>query len=215
MPQCRNFFLKLIPATNYPLKIRGLAGGLLNNTTPYACGGLDPTTSSCYMYKKPNWVPMPSMLTNRYHFQTLTIPGPSGAQSQIFATGNDKVKFSEIFDGTKWVKTNMTDPPANFFISCLTYGNDDNTLVLTGGYTDYNQGTSVLLISLKTLTWTNGPSLNNRRFGHTCGRMINSDNTVIVAGGFSSTNYDPTSSVEFLKPGASSWVAGIQLQQSL
>jgi len=96
------------PVQNYPLAIRGVSGGLVDNQTPLVCGGLDPVTANCYTYQKPNWVPAASMTTARFHFGIQPITSFQGTKAYMFATGSASQTYSEVYDGSVWYKANLT-----------------------------------------------------------------------------------------------------------
>jgi len=197
---------------NFPYIVRGIAGGLINSTTPFVCGGIGPT-NQCYFYKKPNWVSFPGMTTNRYHFGATTLTSYKGKPAQIFAIGSEFPLYSEIFDGTSWSNANIPNLPERYYLPCLTWINEF-TLLLCGGWqgTNTNGGTNAILISMTTYTWSYAPNMIGARFGHGCGKIISdsigSQISIIVAGGLYG-NYVPIKTVEFLDKDATSWRAGM------
>jgi len=200
------------PVQNFPIKIRGISGGLIEKKTPIVCGGLSPYSNKCYMYIKPNWIPFAAMTVQRYHFGILPITDFAGKKALLFATGSANELYSEIYDGTVWSVANITNIPFTTYISCVMYANDTTIMISGGSQNQKYNGEMVFFMSLVTNVWIQGPSFINGRFGHSCG-LINKDfntnqKSIIVVGGLNGDLYTPISSVEILDDGAKSWRSG-------
>jgi len=200
------------PVQNYPIKLRGVSGGLLESKTPFVCGGQEPATNKCFKYIKPNWIPFAGMTIPRFHFSILPITNFGSKKAFLFATGSLDVTYSEIYDGNVWSRTNISDISFTTYVSCVTYVND-TTIMLSGGMQGQNtNGEKVFFMSLVDNFWVQGPSLITGRFAHSCGQINKNENTnqksIIVAGGMIGTNYAPIDDVEILNDGAKNWRPG-------
>ena len=93
------------------------------------------------------------------------------------------------------------DLPRAVWAHCLVKIDTTHVMMIGGdndkdGYT----GTDTFTIDFSTEIWTDGPPMINKRSVHACARL---DSGLIVAAGG-----NEKSSVEILKPGATSWIAG-------
>ena len=75
---------------------------------------------------------------------------------------------------------------------------DNNTLMITGGWSDYTRN-ETHIFSTKTQQWSKGPTLNQGRRLHGCGRVkIGNKKIALVTGGWNGWYGGKLSSVELI-----------------
>ena len=159
----------------YPLKLTSANGGVLKGS-PLICGGYhedqtieqDNTVeifSSCYIYEKSSntWILHANMKTKRY--------GHSSAWNNDFllvtgglSDGEPLATTELIFsNGSVTHGPNLPAPRAGHCMVTL----DDGKFMILGGYPS-SFFKSVLILNPETFTFTNGPSLLNKRDAAGC-----------------------------------------------
>ncbi len=115
----------------------------------------------------------------------------------------------EIRTSSGWILTNSTIP-TKVHHHCNTYVND-STAILIGGFQE-DSAYSTRTYFLNGLEWSDGPNLNQGRYGHGCGRIRQNGSSqassIIVVGGYNFYNGGHMSSVEILDEGATFWRPG-------
>ena len=101
--------------------------------------------------------------------------------------GPNNIVTTEVLTDSGW-ETTQTTLPFEVYASCLGIPvSDEGNYFVVGGYGNWLSKT--LMFSPSTLTWTLGPNMAMRRYGHGCGRLPTSDKSnrtsIIVAGGYS------------------------------
>jgi hypothetical protein len=127
----------------------------------------------------------------RSHFAGGPLSPFKDASHKFYVLGGPQPLTAEAFDGNTWT---VVAPPLPFtiYVSCMVYLNSTAVMLISGV-----QGTQLTIsYSTKTLTmnseyktWTEGPPINVPRYGHGCGRIVQSQKSTqfstIIAGGVS------------------------------
>ena len=202
---------------DYPLKIYGAAGGLLNGNTPVVCGGYDEIGYS-YLDKchkvvnsigsNESWITMkdhrafPGGLMLQPHLFWIT--GGRGSTWNLIST--------EYINGTSESSVAGPDLPYSIYGHCAVKVNE-TAAMLIGGCCGSKRNKTLFTPNMEQVglnwtvdKWTDGPELNGERYDHSCGVITEGKNrqrVVIVAGGHGSR-----SSTELWIVGSDNWIAG-------
>jgi hypothetical protein len=188
----------------YPLATRGTFGGLVNNSTPLVCGGLD--TNECFLFEDGRWQNTFAMVDVRFHFAGMPSSPYSNPSHWFFVLGPDN---AEVLTDTGWQNIGPL-LPASIFVPCLVVINETAVLVIAGTINSREGETyskSTFIFNAVTSLWSPGPSLSVGRRSMGCGRIPDSGNSgrhyFIVAGGENALR-----SVELLPTMNDQWTAG-------
>jgi hypothetical protein len=178
-------------AAKYPTAIESPVGCLKERSHPLICGG-HPYNKDCFLLNdNGEWETFGLMNEVRRYAAISASPYPT-EESSFFVTGglnelNNVTQSAELLKGNTWnVKPDMPDA---LHFHCMALLNS-TTLIATGGRNAlFRPGESATyLFNTMTEKWTEGPSLNSKRAGHTCGRIKknkeSNDFSVIVVGGY-------------------------------
>ena len=139
-------------------------------------------------------------------------------------TSLNRLQTVEAFNGTTWDNTTFANLSKAMYFHCMVNINSSTLFLIGGTYANYNlnaTGDTYFFDSLLN-AWVTGPTLNLKRYGHTCGILnwINSttdqmQRVIVVAGGLNTNNTQLTS-VELLylsdyETFNSGWIVGPQL----
>ena len=177
---------------------------------PIICGGLNGdkgTIYSCYNYKNGQYEPIVKMNFARRFASALEV--------------NDTLWISGGMDGDEVLQTTeMVGTEAKFSQNlpmkmaghCTTKVNE-TTALISGGY-DGTYLADTFFINFETMSISNGPNLNESRYGHGCAMFHHFGKRIaVVAGGFNGEGLD---SAEFLHldENVYTWIKG-KLQLTL
>jgi hypothetical protein len=189
---------------DYPIKVQGAVGGLLNQVDPLVCGGL-PYTKSCYVVNQPGQ--SSEMLEERVWSASLTLNS-----THLWITGGlngngYELRTSEFVSmGQPAVKG--PDLPYAVYGHCLVGVNSSTALLCGGNNGEYLSECHYM--DLEDHSWSQGPSMMTKRWTHSCGIFQSAAhqgrNVVIVAGGFNPAIL--MDSVEMLDPTTNTWNEG-------
>ena len=188
----------------FPVKLYGASGGLMNGQKPFICGG------GAYI----NYVWFPSKDCYRItetgswaKDQTASLDTARGyagigsvvINNQLILTGgfDDEGLSSliELVSPNTLTKEFSVFLPTGFQKHCQVQWDQDKLMVI-GGQRGGQYRDETLFINVKTNELTNGPSLNIGRSEHACGEIeVNGKSYIIVSGGF---NAGGLRSTEFL-----------------
>jgi hypothetical protein len=90
---------------------------------------------------------------------------------------------------------------------------NSTTVMAIGGLQNGGYSGKTFYFTFGEESWTEGPELKNKRFGHSCGKIRRNEESqemsIIVAGGYDYPSY--LSSVEILDEGSNEWQTGPEL----
>jgi hypothetical protein len=205
---------------DYPLdKVEGASGGLLNNNVALICGGDNfPTIHDDCFPITANAIEASVKLTKpKVGSSSVVLNG-----STLWLTGGFLKELKEETDeyqeyfyvetkSTEFVQLNGPSPgpdlPHKVGSHCLVSLND-SIVILIGGFQGGKHLEDTFYYNNDHQTWTEGPSLINGRYDHSCALFkspLHGD-TVIVTGGY---GQDGTlASTELLNLDSNSWTLG-------
>merc|ERR1711974_199474 len=108
-------------------------------------------TSTCYSFQRNNWTKTAAFTNyfNSYHPVAVTMSTGTFVfgepRSQLWRTGSDK-----------WEEGPEPHPEGTFYESCVVKINEDNLLVMGGGYPT---GKRVFKYNVQDMTWTPMPDM--------------------------------------------------------
>ena len=176
----------------FPVRMYGATAGLINDQTPFVCGGYDDNVNSKDCYKlndAGSWAKdqNASLNTERHYagFGSVVLN-----KNQLVLSGGDNsggyLKTIELVTPNESSQTLSVQLPSGFNVHCNVPW-DTETFLITGG-NDYLTGggtrTETYFVNVKTATLTNGPSLKLARRDHACAELnVLGKSYVIVSGG--------------------------------
>jgi hypothetical protein len=205
---------------DYPLDAFEASGGLLNNNIALICGGSNPQYPQYPQYLDECFAITANAIEDSVK---LTKPRSAAASvvvngTTLWITGGYVQDLNYETKTTEFVQLNGSSPgpdlPHKVGYHCLVSLND-STVILIGGMQNglYLEDTNTFYYNNDNKTWTEGPSLINGRFWHSCALFKNPLNgnaeTVIVTGGYNDKG--TLVSTEFLNLDSDSWTLGRNL----
>ena len=188
----------------FPVKLYGATGGLMNGQTPFICGGLFEVyingwtySNDCYQLNQAgSWAKdQRATLTTARRYVGY---GSVVLNNNLILTGGyNGIRLSsiEMLSPNTTPKTLSVQLPTGFSSHCQVPW-DSETFFVIGGWTDSRRRDESYFINVKTNQRTNGPSLNIARDSHACGELeVNGRTFIIVTGGY---NGDGLRSTEIL-----------------
>ncbi len=194
---------------NFPAKVRVAIGGLGLKGKPILCGGFQDETPSdkCFILENNKWVSSARMNSVRY--------AAAAAQLQdgtLLVTGGSdgfelSLKSAEMLSEEGW-ESNIPSLPVTISAHCMLTVNSTTVMVIGGIQNGQNSGKS-FYFTFGEESWTEGPELENKREGHSCGKIRRNkesqEMSIIVAVGWGGSSL---SLVEILDEGSKDWRSG-------
>ena len=194
---------------DYPIKVLGASGGLVNDSLPLICGGYANQSyiSDCFIPGSAAIDPVVKLLTPREDSAAVTMNN-----HRLWVTGGTQNKHtgpystSEIVDVLAFPPTVIPGPelPEPMSDHCIVKLNASTLLFLGGNF----HLTKTFFYDISTQTWTNGPYMKYARIDFGCGMMqtTNGSFMVVATGGLANP-----SKTEFLvldDPNGLNWSFG-------
>ncbi len=196
---------------NFPLKVRGLVGGLEFQDKPLICGN-SWRPYNCFSLAGNQWINSSGFNSRKEDFAISPSPYPSNDQ-KLFVTGSkDTVK---VLTQQGW-KTLPQRLPVEIQRHCSVLVNS-TTVMIIGGFQNFSLSSDTFFFNTENEIWRAGPQLKNNRYWHSCGRIRKNsqsqDFSIIVGGGITEdgNGWLFLSSVEILDLGANEWRKGPNL----
>jgi len=162
---CKNF-------ANFPIATTGTFGGLISDTnSPVVCGGTD--TKQCFEYQKTGWKEIYPMNDNREHFTGMSGSPYKNSSHRLYVIGY--TQQAEVLTSSGWEYIGPVTPNMDF-VSCILIVNETSILVTGISNQVENVTAHSFVFNSVTGTWTQGPSLNNKRIACGCGLIRNISN---------------------------------------
>jgi len=175
----------------FPIKLTGATGGLMNGQTPFICGGEASIngewtySNDCYQLKEAgSWAK-----DQRATLTTARGWAGSGTvvlNNNLLLTGGsneNRLSSIEMLSPNTTAQTLSVQLPTGFYGHCQVPWDSEKFFVI-GGFGSRDRVKSYF-INVKTNQRTNGPSLNTARNGHACGELeVNGKTFIIVTGGW-------------------------------
>ena len=188
----------------FPVKLHGASGGLMNGQTPFICGGSAyingrwTNYKECYhLTESGSWAKdQRATLTTARRYAGY---GTVVLNNSLVLTGGyngNHLSSIEMLSPNTTAKTLAVQLPTGFNRHCQVPW-DSETFFVIGGYGgNSRRRDESYFINVKTNQRTNGPSLNTARSRHACGELeVNGRTFIIVTGGW---NGDYLRSTEIL-----------------
>jgi hypothetical protein len=204
---CRNL-------PDLPTVVYKAIGGLGLNKNPIICGGFHNKylSKNCYALENKVWISSFGMNSERSGTEAVQLQN-----GKILVTGGQGRNSAEILTEEGW-KSNIPSLPESISEHCMVTVNSTTVLVIAGRHNGGDSSERTYYFTLGEEKWTDGPSLNFPRFGHSCGEIRrdkeSQEMSIIVAGGFGRRGYF-MSSVEILHTGSNEWQKGPELPNDI
>ncbi len=205
-PTCKN-------PPNFPATVYLAIAGLGFKGNPIICGGYQNVVRSnkCYSLKNNEWVSSASMNSVRVYAAAAQLQDGKLLVTGGYDGSGSYLKSAEMLTEEGW-ENNIPSLPVTIFGHCMVTVNS-TTVMAIGGYQNYDYSGKTFYFTFGEDSWTKGPELKIKRYGHSCGKIRrNKDSqemSIIVAGGFDCSSY--LSSVEILHEGSNEWHTGPEL----
>jgi hypothetical protein len=196
----------------FPAYVKGAIGGLGFQEIPIICGGYqnDYFSNSCYSLVNNNWVSSASMNSVRGYAAAAQV-----TDGRLLVTGgvdsSDDLNSAEMLTEEGW-ESNIPSLPVGIWYHCMVAVNS-KTVMLIGGLQKDELSGKTFYYTFGEESWTLGPELKTKRFGHACGRIQRNSKSqgvsIIVVGGYNESSI--LSSVEILDESSNEWKTGPEL----
>ena len=148
--------------TQFPISLFGQMGyfGFQNN--PLVCGGGNPQTKDCYLYKFGSWMLSPYSLTVPRQSSVITQSPFASNKSRILfmvggQNGDGPLSSAEVLTSKGW-ESFQPSFPGTITVHCMQLINSTTVMVIGGRYNaDYTDNT--FYMSDSSRQWVPGPSL--------------------------------------------------------
>jgi hypothetical protein len=197
----------------YPIdEVYGASAGLLTNNNALICGGYSDGTweflDDCFAINENELTATAKLLQSRSNAASVVLKGTTLWLTGGYLEGIGPTKSTEFVELTN--TTPGPDLPLAVLNHCLVSLNETTVLLIGGNLADNTVSKATFFYNSDHQTWTEGPSLINGRYYHSCALLKNTllghTDIVIVTGG---TNDGDLASTEFFNSlSSNSWITG-------
>ncbi len=197
---------------SFPATVFRAIGGLGFKENPLICGGDQNGSDSnkCYSLENNEWVSSASMNSVRFYAAAAQLQ-----DGKLLVTGGSDASYSylssaEMLTEEGW-ESYIPSLPVTIYAHCMVTVNSTTVMVI-GGVQNGQISGKTFYFTFGEESWTEGPKLKIKRFGHSCGKIRrgkkSQEMSIIVAGGYGGSYL---SSVEKMDEGLNEWQAGSDL----
>jgi hypothetical protein len=196
----------------FPAYVKEAIGGLGFKEIPIICTGRQngSLSNKCYSLDNNKWGSSASMNSARVNAAAAQL-----TDGRLLVTGgrdgSNVLNSAEVLTKKGW-ESNIPSLPVGIWYHCMVTVNSTTVMVI-GGYQNNQLSGKTFYYTFGGKSWTLGPELKNKRFGHTCGRIQRNSRSqgmsIIVVGGSNGSSI--LSSVEILDESSNEWKTGPEL----
>ena len=166
---------------DFPVQVAAASGGLINNSVPIICGGLNNFRGDCHIPGNTNDGPLATLITPRSSTASIAMGNTLWITGGAHVFNNSPLSSTEIVDDLAIV-VDGPELPMTMFGHCIVKLNQTTFLFM------YERKT--FFYDYSNQVWSYGPDMKYKRTYFGCGKMTSANGSVVVvaAGGAYSRN---------------------------